>query len=129
MCQTQYHFHTSVEGPRGTLWKKNLFAALLESAHARLVELVSQLCQLGPDLTRRQNPVYMIDRDTPPGHFRKPRAFRTLYDGDAAFALDRLEAECAVGAAAGQNDADATIAMNGCQRAEQMVDRNLRRNC
>ncbi len=45
-----------------------------------------------------------------------------LGKGDAPLRLDRLEAEHAVGPAAGKNDADRSLFLHLGQRAEQMID-------
>jgi hypothetical protein len=66
--------------------------------------------------------VDLVGQNTVARHIGEQRGFGRLDNRDAAFSLDRLEAEHAVGVRAGENDAERFCLLIGAERDQKSVD-------
>jgi len=87
--------------------------------------MAGQANDLAGDIARLQNEIDAAVEDGAARHAGVRGRALLLRDRDARFRFDRLKAERAVGAAAGQQHSNGPRLLNSRQRPEQMVDRHV----
>jgi hypothetical protein len=85
-------------------------------------------CELGGNVLGREHEVHGSGGHGAARHRVVARGI-ILRECDPALGLDGLQAQCAVGGGARENDADGTVALVFCECVEEKINRSMRRSC